>query len=327
MKRRSALAAISATALAPLAAGTAPAHATPLGPTDITDLESAIHTYSAQYSAQPPHTLRTAVAAHRRHARTLLRERRHTPRQDRELAHHAGMLTVTAAWIAHDHGHRPLVQQLCDEARELADRARAPQVAAWAEDVRATDALYAGHPRHALTAITRGLATAPRDSHPAIRLTAQLARVHARLGNRDAFTEAAAAAHRHRAALPLHGAGLFAVDAVRIISYDASSHLWLGDHERARTAATEAITHYQATPGPTRAPTRLAIAQLDLATAQTALGEPEAAVATARQALTGDRTVQSVRGRARQLDAHLHRHHPGLPLVRDFTEEVRALGV
>ncbi|MFE6939698.1 hypothetical protein [Streptomyces chartreusis] len=133
---------------------------------------------------------------------------------------------------------------------------------------------------------------------------------------------AAVRAHNYQQQLPLHGAGLFAVDAVRITSYDASSYVWLGHADRARTAAEEAIGHYRSFPAPFRAPTRLAIAQLDLALAHSALGEPNASIATAREALDSSRLVDSIRGRAQQLDGTLRCHYPQDPAVAEFGEEL-----
>lgn len=75
------------------------------------------------------------------------------------------------------------------------------------------------------------------------------------------------------------------------------------------------------------APTRLSIAQLDLALAYSALGEPEAAVQTAREALGAGRLVQSVRGRAKQLNRKLRIDHPAHPDVAALSEEVRLLTV
>jgi hypothetical protein len=235
------------------------------------------------------------------------------------------MVSVLLAWIAHDLGRKELVDAYCDDAWEQGQQAGAQQVGAWAEDVRATDALYAGRPLDALAAATRGLAVAPRDGNAAIRLSAQQARAYAKLGDRQGFTEAADRLNRYRDVLPLSSSGLFTVDSVRLVSYEASSWGWLGEYGKARAAATEAITHYSAMPGPYRAPTRLAIAHLDLALAYVATGEPDAAVAAARPVLAGDRLVQSIRGRANQLEQRLRAHYPTLPLTKAFSNDLRLL--
>ncbi|MFE4829865.1 hypothetical protein [Streptomyces sp. NPDC056672] len=331
-KRRAALALIGGAALAPLAASADTAHAytqqagaTQLAPDDIDNLEAAVNHLGATYAARPPRELWPVVATRRHQAFTLLHNKRHTLREGRALARHGGMLSVILAWLAHDLGQKELVEAFSRDAWEHGRQADAPDVSAWADDVRATDALYSGRPLDALTAATRGLALAPRDSNAAVRLTAQLTRAHAQLGNRDAFAETAARAHQFRDSLPLHGTGLFAVDATRIISYNASAHGWLGEHDLARKAATEAITHYQAMPSPHQAPTRLAIARLDLAIAHCALGDPDEAVNIARQTLTAHRPVESIHTRARHLERTLRLRYPTLPLITDFAEEVDTL--
>ncbi|MEV6421697.1 tetratricopeptide repeat protein [Streptomyces sp. NPDC051662] len=331
-KRRTALTILGATALTSLTTAvdtargyTQHATATDLGPDDIADLEVAVHQLGSLYSVQPPEELRRKASADRHHAFVLQHERRHTIKEGRELARHAGMLSVILAWIAHDRGQTEAVAAYCDDAWEQGKQAGTLEVGAWAEDVRCTDALYDNRPIDALAAATRGLSAAPPRSDVAIRLTSQIARVHAKLHNQDEFAAATAKAHQYREAIPLHGTGLFAVDGVRIVSYDASSYGWLGEHDRARKAALEAIGCYRGIRGPHTAPTRLAIAQLDLALAYSSLGEPEAAVHTAREALGAGRLVQSVRGRAKQLNRKLRIDHPTHPEVIALSEEVRLL--
>ncbi|WP_059011206.1 hypothetical protein [Streptomyces specialis] len=333
--RRSALTILGGTALSPMTAPesvsadtvrhyTRQATHTELPAGEIESLELAVHQLAAAYQAHAPLELWPVVAANR-HRAFGLREHRHTLREGRDIAHHAGMLSVIMAWIAHDMGRRDLVAALCDDAWHQGEQAQSLEVCAWAEDVRASDALYDNRPLDALTAATRGLAVAPRNSNAHIRLSAQLARAHARIGNGEAYTEAATVVHRYGEHIALHGAGLFSVDLVRVLSYDASSYIWLGDHARAQVAAVQAIEHYEATPSPHRAPTRLAIAQLDLALAHTAQDEPDAAIAVARRAFDGDRLVQSVRDRATQLRRSLLHRYSTLAEVRSFGEELRTL--
>ena len=295
-----------------------------LVPGDAEDLEYAVHRIGAGYSAASPQELWPVVASYRQRAFSLL-TRRHTLREGRELANHAGMLSVILAWIAHDLGERDLVNVLCADAWEQGRQADALEVGAWAEDVRATDALYNGRPLDALASATPGLAVAPRNSNAAIRLAAQTARAQARLGDRSAYAQAAALANHYREKLPLHASGLFAVDSVRLTSYEASSWGWLGDHTQARTAAAQAIEHYMAMPAPYQAPTRLAIARLDLASAHAELGEPDAAIAAARQALVGKRPVQSIHNRLKQLERKLKTRYPTLPITQAFSEEAKTL--
>ncbi|MEV7198058.1 hypothetical protein AB0N81_40650 [Streptomyces sp. NPDC093510] len=338
-KRRTALTLIGGTALGSLAplmtpgqasADTARAYThhatrTELDPADLTDLEADIDRLGATYSSTPPRELWPTAARLRHRVFTLQHERRHTLREARELTRHAGMLSVILAWIAHDLGNGDLVQAFCDNAWTQSEQGDHPEVGAWAEDVRSTHALYDNRPLDALLAATRGMAVAPREGNAAVRLSAQVARAYARLGKADHFQEAVLRAHKHQQRLPLHGAGLFAVDAVRITSYDASSYVWLGDPDRARATAEEAIGHYRSFPSRFQAPTRLAIAQLDLAQAHSALGTPDAAIAVAREALAGSRLVDSIRGRAQQLDNTLQRRYPHDGAVAEFGEELHVL--
>ncbi|MEV2209946.1 hypothetical protein AB0H86_00175 [Streptomyces sp. NPDC050997] len=271
-KRRTALALIGGTALTPLmtpgpaSAATARAYAqhatlTELGPSDIAELEAAVDGLGTLYSSQPPHELWPTAARMRHRVFTFQHERRHTLREARELARHAGMLSVILAWVTHDLGEGDLVQAYCDDAWAQGEQADLPEVGAWAEDVRSTHALYDSRPLDALLAATRGLAVAPRDGNAAVRLSAQVARAHARLGNHHEFERAAVRARDYQAQLPLHGTGLFGVDAVRITSYDASSYGWLSHANRARAAAEEAIGHYRSFPRPLQAQERLALGE------------------------------------------------------------------
>jgi hypothetical protein len=211
------------------------------------------------------------------------------------------------------------------DASAHGQQADAPEVIAWAEDVLATDALYSGKPLDTLAAATRGLAVAPRKSEAVYRLTAQLARVHARLGNRDGYHDAARRINEYRPELPRCRSGLFGFDRAAIDSFHASSLLWLRRPQEARNAATEAIGLYRSMVAPAAAPTRLALTELDLALAHAALGEPDEAVRAGQEALSGTRVVQAILDRAHQLDLDLRRRFPGHRSIDDLREQIRAM--
>ncbi|WP_150260541.1 XRE family transcriptional regulator [Streptomyces venezuelae] len=296
-----------------------------LAPSDVAELDLAVHELTAAYPNRPPGSLWDSAMRHRQTAHTLLHHRRHTLREGREIARHAGMLSVVLAWIAHDTGDHEAVAAFAADARTHGHQSDAPEVTAWAEDVLATDTLYDGRPLDALAAATRGLAVAPRGSHAAYRLTAQLARAHARLGDEDGYQEAARRTDAHRPALPQCRSGLFGFDRVGIDSFNASSFLWLGRPQKAHDAATAAIGQYRSMVAPAAAPTRLAVTGLDLALAHAALGDPDEAVRAGRAALLGVRVVDAVLDRAHQLDLDLRRRFPGRPITEDFRDQARAM--
>ncbi|MFJ4741171.1 hypothetical protein [Streptomyces sp. NPDC088775] len=237
------------------------------------------------------------------------------------------MLSVVLAWIAHDLGEGEFVDAYCSDAWEQGQQAGALEIGAWAEDVRCTDALYDGRDLDALAAATRGLAVAPQGSRVALRLKTQLARVYAKMGQDRQFEEVMRRVRQDSERLPLHKAGLFSLDAAVVTSYAASSLVWLGRHEAARDSALEAIERYQGMPLSLGAPTRLAIARLDLALAFTSLGDPEAAISMATAALAEERIVQSVRSRARHVHHRLSLRYPaadGLPDLQKALDNLLA---
>lgn len=291
---------------------------------DISELDIAVRELRAVYPERSPSDLWPLAMEHRQRAHELLHHRRHTLREGRELAYQAGMLSVILAWIAHDIADHEAVAAFAADAGAHGQQADAPEVTAWAEDVLATDALFDNRPLDALTAATRGLAVAPRKSDSAVRLAAQLGRIYARLGNHAGFDEAAARVEAFRPNLSVCRSGLFRFDGAGIDSFNASAYLWLGRPHEAHDVAVASIRQYRSMP-PAGAPTRLAIAQLDLALAHAALGNPEEAVRVGHAALSSGRLVHAIATRARHLDLDLRRRYPGLRGADDLREQVRAI--
>ncbi|MFE5517318.1 hypothetical protein ACFQ9Q_06215 [Streptomyces virginiae] len=296
-----------------------------LAATDVADLDLAVHELTAVYPTRAPRDLWEPAMRHRQTAHELLHHRRHTLREGREIARHAGMLSIVLAWIAHDSGDHDAVTAFAADAGAHGQQADAPEVTAWAEDVLATDALYNGKPLDALAAATRGLAVAPRKSEAVYRLTAQLARVHARLGNEDGYHEAARRTDEYRPELPRCRSGLFGFDSAAIDSFNASSFLWLKRPQEAHKAATDAIDLYRSMLAPASAPTRLALTELDLALTHAALGDPDEAVRAGQEALAGARVVEAILHRAHQLDLDLRRRFPGHPACDEFRDRIQAM--
>jgi hypothetical protein len=298
---------------------------TDLPSSEIDELDSSIDVLALAYPTRRPEELWDEAMEHRQHAHALLHHRRHTLREGREIARCAGMLSVVLAWLSHDGGNQQAVEAWAADATTHGQQADAPEVIAWAEDVLATDALYDNRPLDALTAATRGLAVAPRSCDASIRLTAQVARAQACLGNTEGFADATRHAETLCSNLTACWSGLFGVDRTLIGSFGASSYLWLDRPREAQSAALDSISHYRSLETPAVAPTRLAVAELDLALAQTALGEPDEAVRAGLSALGGQRLVHAIVGRAEHLGRELRRRHPARTSVTEFLELVHGL--
>ncbi|MEV8413955.1 hypothetical protein AB0P45_10135 [Streptomyces niveus] len=313
-------AASAAPSVADAFAFTAELERTDLGAGTLDQLDQQITHLGATYAARPAAEAWTPVWTLRRHTATLL-DGHHTLVQQRHLLAHAGMLSVILAWLAHDMGRTDAALAYATDARAHGHAAESGEVTAWAEDLTSTVHLYTCQPALAATYAERGLAAAPARSTAWVRLAAQRARALALDGNAEDFTVARRAAHRAATAFPAHASGLFSADQVRLVSFDATSHLALHQPEQARRCAEDAIAQYTGAAG--HSPTRAAIARLDLATAHATLGDIDAALDAARPALTSPRPAAAITGKAHALAHALTAHHH--PAVTEFTDRVHTL--
>ena len=112
-------------------------------------------------------------------------------------------------------------------------------------------------------------------STAAVRVSAHLARAHARLGAYDQFTDTLRATQTRLSQLDACGSDLFSADAGRLASYAASSYIWLGQPQQAVPYAKDAILFYGEVSPEERSPTREAISRLDLALAFVDLDSPD----------------------------------------------------
>jgi hypothetical protein len=165
--------------------------------------------------------------------------------------------------------------------------------------------------------------------HPlAVRLRAQAARAHARLGQRARCEEMIAEATELYERLPSRSPRRFVVDtgtlaSYAVTAYPASASIWLANFPKAKARAEEALRMHQSVPAEGRCPSREAIARIDLAIALSELGAAEEAVDQGRLALHCPRVVDSVLRRAGDLDTVLRARYPSLPDARDFHEQYR----
>jgi hypothetical protein len=297
---------------------------TDIGPGTLAHLEAAVERLCVGYAELVPHEARQVALLYRRQVAALM-SGRHTLREGRELARYAGMFSAVLGWLAHDLGDAVASEAYCLDARLHGEHAELPAVCAWAEDCRATVALYAERPEAALAAALRGRAYAPAGTAAEVRLTGQVARACARAGRAEQFRSELVGARAFRDRLPAHAVGLFTADAVRIWSFEASGHRMLGRPDRARPAAEAALRWYrEAGVGAQGSPTRLAILLLDLAGVRAADGELDGAVEAGREALGGSRPAEAIRVRAAQLARELLGSHRGARPAEEFAALVRS---
>lgn len=292
-------------------------------------LEAVVADLNRAYSREPPHERFVVARAYRQRVAQLLCGRR-TLTEARELHVYAAWLSEVLAWLAHDLGSPLAAEAYAIDCYEHADQAGHDELCAWAADAMASIALYTDRPAKAVTAARKGI-WKTSSAHPlAVRLCAQAARAHARLGQADEcatlLTEVAELHER----LPAQAPTRFSLDTgtlatYAVTAYTASSYLWLGEHGRAETHARAALAVHESAPPASRSPSREAIARIDLALALVHQRQPDEAAALGRQALGSTRVVESVLARAGELGAAMITAYPQLPGTRDFHEQYRQL--
>ena len=301
------------------------AESTFIGRRTLEHLQVVIADLAAAFAYTPPAQMLPRALWYRRHVAALLDDGRHTLREGRQLYQCAGWLSVILGWLNHDLGDSRTGEAYCADAWEHGWQAEHGELCAWAMDAAATIAMYGNRPDTAREAASKGLAQAPENSAAAIRVSCQLTRANARLGRTDDFEDALRDTRRKLDGLPVHGSGLFSIDAGRVASYAATSSIWLARPEQAVTYARQAIEFYQHADPAQRSPTREAIAWLDLGIAHAELGSPDAAVDVAGPALTTTRLTGSVLTRAGDLDAVLCRRFAGSAPSRQFHDRYTAV--
>jgi len=308
--------------------------ATAVGAATFGHLEAAVMQLDRAYTVEPPAGLFGLARGYRARVAEMA-SGSCTLRELRELYVFAGWLSEKLAWLSHDLGDPMAAEAWAVDSFAHAEEAGHAELCAWAMDAMASIAIYTGRSQKAVAAARAGMARVPLGHPLAVRLRAQAARAHARLGQREdcegLLREAAGLYDRLPARAPMR----FALDTgtlagYAMTAYAASSYIWLGDaargdFENARRHAQEAVAAHEGAPASDRSPSREAIARIDLGMALAALGEPDQAAALGREALASSRLVDSVRSRAGELDKLLIARHPGVAEVREFHEGYEAV--
>lgn len=298
-----------------------------VGRATLDHLELVVSDLYRAYPRHPPAEQFVVARTYRSRVDELIRGR-HTLKELQELYVYAGWLSGLLSLLAHDLGNLRTARAYSLDSHTYADEVGHGELCGWAADAMACIAMDAGRPDSAAKVAMRSVAKVSA-SHPlAVRLHAQAARAHARLGQRELYETLFSEAQRLHERLPARTLILFPWDTGRqaflsMIGYPVSVCVWLGDFTTARTHGEAAVAVHESTlPGV--APRLAAVARLDLATALVGLGAPDDAVALGSQALTSTRMASSwVVARAHDLDKILVGRYPDLSCVREFHEQYR----
>jgi tetratricopeptide (TPR) repeat protein len=300
-----------------------------LAPDTFDRLEAVLTELDRSYSKECPAELFVLARSFRVRVDQLI-QGRHTLKDLRELYVYAGWLSEMLAWLSHDLGSPATAEAYAVDAYRHADQAGHDELCAWAMDALASIALYDNRPRCALTAARKGMARASLPHPLAVRLRAQAARAHARMGQRAQCNELIIEATELYERLPPRAPRRFVVDtgplaSYAVTSYPASASVWLSNFEEAKMRAEAALKVHGAVPAESRCPSREAIARIDLAIALAELGDGEEAVEQGHKALSSTRVVDSVLRRAADLDTVLAACYPCMPEARTFHDEYREI--
>jgi tetratricopeptide (TPR) repeat protein len=165
-----------------------------------------------------------------------------------------------------------------------------------------------------------GQDVAPRNSFAYVRLFAQQARAHARLGDADGVGAAFSRAEDAFDAMDEKAShSIFSFDRPYLPFYAGTSYVWLGKPERAQRYAQEAVSLCDASAADW--PVARALARVDLALAFMQQKEPDRACAVASEALEiyAARPVDLIIRRTGELVREM-RSYQAVPSVRDFRE-------
>src|SRR5229473_1942170 len=260
-----------------------------LGAGTFDHLEAVLTELHWSYSKESIPEQFAVARAYRTQVQELI-QGRHTFTEGRQLYIYAAWLDEILAGLADDLGDALTADAYAIDCFEHADQVGHDELCAWATDQMASIAIYANRPERAARAARRGIERAPAAHPVAVRLRAQAARAHARLGQRDecerSFTEARDLYDRLPSTTPIRFGEDTRVQAdYALTSHPASSHIWLADFPRARRYAEQAVALHEAIPAGSRDLGREAIARIDLGIALAELGEADEAIGQGRLAL------------------------------------------
>lgn len=289
------------------------AEASDVGGIALDAVDLAVADLACRYQHTPPVDL-LAVVRRRAADVTRLLDGKATLAQRRRLLVAGGWLALLAGVVHVDLGRRLAARLARDTAASLGRETGEPELAAWAAEIAAWEAITDRRWARAAQLATDGRAIAPAGSSAAVQLAVQVARAEARLGDARAvyaaLDHAAAIVGDQRGDRP--DAHHFHFDAAKLTGFTATALAWLGDP----AAEPYASAIIAAAPSARRA----ASARLDLGLVLAGHDRPDEAAALTADALSSGTLVPSNMWRAAEVVGTLVERYPGLPDARDLPD-------
>jgi hypothetical protein len=294
------------------------AEASDVGATALDAVDLTVAHLAVRYSRTPPAELLAAIRSSSRHVVSLL-DGRATLAQRQRLLVAGGWLSLLAATVHVDLGHPAAARIARKLAMSLGRESGEAELGAWSVEIAAWEALVDRRWADALSLARAGQDLAPRSRAAIVQLTAQEARAAARLGDARTVHKALAAAEMRRREQPdgqdsLHH---FVFDPAKLVYYTATALTWLSD-PAAESYSREVVRT-------SRAPRRVATAQVDLGLVLATLGRPDEATSLGGQALSSGWLVSSNAWRVGELVATLATRYPHLAEARNLDERFRSM--
>ena len=280
----------------------------------------------SEYAYLPPENLKTEGREWLNRITQLLGTRLSLA-QHREVLVTAGWLSLLVGCVEYDTGDTRAAEATRLAALQLGGEADHSEIIAWAEEMKAWQALTSGRYQQVISAARAGRA-ATRTHSVAVQLAAQEAKAWARIGDRRMVENALEQGRSLLEALPYpdNPGHHFVVDPDKFDFYAMDCYRQVGEDNLAEMYAREVIRKGTAPDGTENAPMRISEARLTLGVAAARRGELDLAQAFGMQALEGHRkSMPSLIMVASELRDQMNRSAPDAPETLTFQEQLTSL--
>ncbi|MGH7883559.1 MAG: hypothetical protein ACREN8_11775 [Candidatus Dormibacteraceae bacterium] len=287
----------------------------------IDGLDELVAQLGEQYSRTPPLHIYRRLDALTSSTRDLFKIA--TPAYRTRLWSINGWLTAMLANALYDLGDDVAAEMNSILALEQANRAGDLRLSAFVYDRQAMRTENAGNLMKAMHRFEASFQQAPRGTAIHLRALTAYARVQARLGQHQLASSALRQAEKLHSLLPQTelGDGSLSISPIAVVDTLSSTAELDGKLEEAHDASIQTISYYSKLPHPNWRPTRLALAQLRLASILAGLKRPDEAINIVTSALETDRIVPPVLLNSGAVTARLLRQWPDLPAASNLHEQ------